>query len=52
MTTIIIGIIRTTRDTAALMAGGDLMPGVVGPTDGVALMAGDGEDIQVMVIRG
>ena len=41
---IIIGIIRTIRDLAVHMAGVD------GPTVGVALMAGVGEDIQFMVI--
>ena len=54
MMTIIIGIIRITRDTAGVVH----KAGVEGPTaglglmDGVGLMVGDGEDIQVIVILG
>ena len=54
MTTIIIGIIRTTRDTAgeAPTAGEALTDGAVDPTAGVGLMVGGGADTQVMVILG
>ena len=60
MTTIIIGIIRTSRDTAVRTAGVDgptvgvalMAGGVDGPTAGVVHMAGDGEDIKAMVILG
>lgn len=45
MTTIIIGIIPTTGGTVVRTGGAALMAGMDSPTVGMALTAGDGEDI-------